>query len=234
MKRFLCMAIFMSACAGRSTPTAPTTSAPAFQSFPAPQTPGGTRTIAGTVMDGSRSLAGANVSAWVETTGFGYSYMWAHGPTLTDLNGRFQLGSLPDGATVRVQLWKDGYVQQCAAPVIKVTGDTTVDLSLVPKPNVSASSASLPASAPGYRLLSGTVFEIANGDKRPVAGAFVDYEPVMDFPAALTYTDSAGRFALCGVLAGEPAEVGASLGINRVRWATVPAGVDTAIEIVLP
>jgi len=237
MKRVICMVLFMGACASRTlAPTAPTASTASTPSIPGfgPQVVSGPYTISGTVTDGNRAVAGANVSAWVQSDRFGYSYMWAHGANLTDGSGRFQLPGLPAGVTVRVQLWKADYVQQCAAPVVVVTGDTTVDLTLFPKTTVSASAASLPTPAAGSSILSGTVFEIVDGVKRPVDGAFVDYEPVMDFPAALTYTNVDGRFALCGIPVNE---LGAVIGVaskNRVTWAIPSADANANVEITFP
>ena len=67
---------------------------------------------------------------------------------------------------------------------------------------------------------------------RPVAGAGVDFEPVEDVLAALTYTDSDGRFALCGLPENEKATLG--VGSNgRVAYADVPPG-QTDITITLP
>src|SRR6266498_1026120 len=71
---------------------------------------------------GDRPLSGANVNAWIQTGTFGYSYMWAYGPRLTDVEGRYELSNLPEGAELQLQVCKDGYVQQCAAPPLVVGG----------------------------------------------------------------------------------------------------------------
>ena len=99
-----------------------------------------------------------------------------------------------------LQTWKDGYVQQCAAPQVTLLGDTSVDLQLVSK----------------------------------VVGAVVDFEPLMDFPAAITFSDAAGRYLLCGVPDGRTVDILAWLGIQRVAWVSVPSGQSTGIDITLP
>ena len=42
----------------------------------------------------------------------------SHAPIFTDAAGRFQLTGLPAQVKVWLQTWKDGYVQQCAAPQV--------------------------------------------------------------------------------------------------------------------
>src|SRR5437764_15449134 len=70
MKRVICMVLFMGACASRTlAPTAPTASTASTPSIPSfgPQVVSGPYTISGTVTDGNRAVAGANVSAWVQS-----------------------------------------------------------------------------------------------------------------------------------------------------------------------
>ena len=131
-----------------------------------------------------------------------------------------------------LQTWKDGYVHQCAAPQITVRADTIVDVQLVSKANLSAST--VPATVAGLRSVSGVIVEINEGRKQPVAGAFVDFEPLEDFPAAITYSDAAGRFLLCGLPQDERVFLGASSGVNRVAYLWVPPGQTGGIEITLP
>jgi hypothetical protein len=227
------VALFASACNNpESSPMAPTrtTSAPAATAGPPVAT--GPYIVSGVVSDGARPIEGANISAWIDQGGSGYSYMWAHGPLLTDADGRYQLAGLPAQVKVWLQTWKDGHVQQCAAPQVTLLGDTRVDVQLVSKANLSASSGQTPAA--GFRSVSGVIFEITAAGKQPVAGAFVDYEPFMDFPAAITFSDDAGRYLLCGVPEGRTVDILASLGIHRVAWVSVPSGQSTGIDITLP
>lgn len=217
-----------------ATPVAPTQQA-APASGPTPPT--GSYTLSGVVVEtspqGSRPLEDVSVNAWVQQASFGYSYMWAHGRIATDAGGRFRLTSLPGSATVQLQVWKEGYVQQCAARRVTVLSDIQLDAQLVSRANLSASLESVTPPAPGYRSVSGVIFEKTDAGTRPVAGVFVDFEPTMDFPAAVTFSDAAGRYLLCGLLDNETVSIGAGLG-NRVAYVSVPAGRSTGVDIMLP
>jgi hypothetical protein len=213
-----------------STPT----SAPSPRTG-SPPTPAGSATVSGIVTErtplGDRPLSGANVNAWIQTGTFGYSYMWANGPRLSDAEGRYELSHLPEGAELQLQVYKDGYVQQCAAPPLVVGGQMRLDLQLVARANVSASGDTVPPSAPGFRLISGVVYELTNDGRRPVPDAFVDYEPSDDSPAAITRTDAAGRFLLCGISQTRMVTIGASISLNRVTYQRVPPGPDANIDV---
>jgi hypothetical protein len=78
----------------------------------------------------------------------------------------------------------------------------------------------------------GTIVEMTPDGTRPVASAGVDFEPFEDVVAALTYTDGAGRFALCGLPENETARLGAGSN-GRVAYADIPPG-QTDITITLP
>lgn len=228
-----------------TTPSAPTRVAPALVTTPTPNNgpsadqpvlPTGRYSVSGVVTDGVRAIAGANVNAWVSWACSpptlpcgGYSYMYLHGPVLTNSSGGFRLTALPAG-TVWVDTFKDGYVQQCAAPELTVEGDATVNLQLVAKANLTASTNQPPT--PGSRSVSGVIVETTPAGKQPVAGVFVDFEPVQDSPAAVTYSDAAGRFLLCGLPQDRAVNLGVGLG-NRVTYVSVPPG-QTDIEILLP
>jgi hypothetical protein len=162
---------------------------------------------------------------------FGYSYMWAHGALLTDGGGRYRMTGLPAGVRVWFQVYKDGYVQQCATAPVTLQGDIAMDLPLVSKVNLTASTTQ---SAPGLRSVSGMIVEMTSAGKQPVAGAFVDWEPLEDFPAAVTYSDGAGRFALCGLPQDETVRLGASLVFGRIGYANIPSGQTAGVEITLP
>jgi hypothetical protein len=174
---------------------------------------------------------GANVNAFIITGTFGYSYMWAYGAVLTDVAGHFRLTNVPADARVWFQTWKDGYVQQCAAPQVTVHGDTAMDLALVSKANLNASPSQRPVA--GFRSVSGVIVETTPTAKQPVAGVFVDFEPLEDFPAAITYSDSGGRFLLCGLPQNDTVLLGAGQG-GRVAYANIPPDQSTDIEITLP
>jgi hypothetical protein len=241
--RWLLLLLFSAACGATdsgqaATPTAPGPAAERTFSEPTPTTvPRGGFTIRGVITEqtGSgavRPLVGANVNAWVDTGRLGYSYMWANGARLSADGGRFELTGLPDSARVIVDAYKAGYVQQCAAPPQIVAADATVDIELIPRGLVSASPEAV-RNRPGFRSISGVVYENTSGGRRPVAGVFVDYEPVMDSPAALTVTDANGRYLLCGIPQDEIATLGSSLGTSRVVYVEVPRGQTTA-DLVIP
>src|SRR4029450_8546020 len=141
----------------------------------------------GAMTDGDHPVLGANVNAFIITNGFGYSYMWAHGAILTDVTGHFRMTGVPTEAGVWLQAFKDGYVQQCAAPEVIVHGHTTIDIGLVSK--VGARARTTQPAAAGLRWVLGVIVEATPPGKQPVAGAFVDLEPLEHFPAAVTNSD---------------------------------------------
>jgi hypothetical protein len=228
------LALFATGCGSgpASVPSAPTT-----VSFPGVFEPtrnlviSGPYAISGVVAESGRSIAGAKVNAWVDQGTFAYSYGWAHGALLTDGGGRYRMTDLPAGVGVWLVVYKDGYVQQCAAASVTLQGDMAMDLALVSKANLTASTTQ---SAPGFRSVSGTIVEMTSAGKQPVAGAFVDWEPLEDFPAAVTYSDGAGRFALCGLPQDETVRLGASLVFGRIGYANIPSGQTAGVEITLP
>jgi hypothetical protein len=213
-----------------SAPIAPTKATTPGVSGPTPfPVNSGPYTISGVVAESGRPIAGANVNAFVNQGNLGYSYMYVHGALLTDGSGRYRMTGLPAGVRVRLQAYKDGYVQQCAVAPVTLPGDIAMDLALVSKTNLMASAT---PSAPGLRSVSGTIVEMTYAGKQPVAGAPVDYEPLEDFPAAVTYSDGAGRFALCGLSQDETVHLGASAN-GRVAYADIPPGQTAGIEITL-
>ena len=235
--------VFAMMASGCNGPTSPSSVAlpPAAtsQTMPGPTSgpppiPTGTFAVTGVIRartpEGDRPLSGANVNAWVQTATVGYSYWYANGPQTTDAQGRYRLANLPAGATVQLQTWKEGFVQQCAAPNLVIDADLPLDVELVSRGNLSASPDSVPRSAPGFRWISGVIYEITANGRQAAPNAFVAYETVDDFPAATAFTDAEGRFLLCGIPEAR-VFIGASLGTGRVAYQVVPAGTDTSIEI---
>ena len=231
-----CVALIIAACGRETPPTAPTVSTPTSRggaSSGGPQVPPGNGTVSGVVSDATtgQPLAGVSYSAWVSTASLDYSYMWATGPHQTDAGGHYQLVGLANG-TVRLQLWMDGYEQQCASPPVSVVGgDTTLDAQMVPLAQLFTTSAAWMTS-PGTRVVSGTVYLETNGTPTPATGAFVDFEPLEDFAAAVTKSDAQGRYLLCGLPATASAYLGASAG-GQGTYLTVPAGQTTGVDIVI-
>src|SRR5262245_64860006 len=111
-------------------PTAPT----------APATDRVTRSISGfvreTTLQGSKPVSGVQVFAWVELADPPSSgplrgiAAYSTRAETTDSSGHYLLGGLPDGAAVTIQLSKDAYVQQCAAPTLDVHADATLNLQM--------------------------------------------------------------------------------------------------------
>jgi hypothetical protein len=225
---------------GGSTVTSPTAPVsippPTGLPFP-PGTTSGPNSVAGVITEmtrqGPRPVSGVSVSAWVDLGRLGYSYMWANGARASDAAGRYELGNLPDGANVTVQIWKTDYLQQCAAPTFTVSGRSTLDLRVVLTASVSADPATVPAPAQGFRNVSGVVYETTAEGKRPAPGAAVDFEPFEDFPAAVTYSDAQGRYLLCGLPDGAAATLASSITTARVAYVNVPPH-QTTMDIEIP
>jgi len=215
-----------------SVPSAPTTASTPGLLGPTPiPVNSGPYTISGIVAENGRSIPGANVNAWVTQGTMGYSYMYVHGALLTDGDGRYRMTGLPAGVGVWFQVYKDGYVQQCAAAPVTLQGDLAMDLALVSKANLTAATA---PSAPGFRTVSGTIVEMTSAGKQPIAGAFVDWEPLEDFPAAVTRSDGAGQFALCGLPQDETVLLGANVASGgRAAYVNIAPGQTAGVEITL-
>ena len=198
----------------------------------------GPYTISGVVAaDNGQPIANASVNGWVQTGDSGYSYWYAHGPLHSDASGGYRLVGLPTGATVWVEVNATGYVQQCAAWAI-VTGDLTLNAPIVSTANVTASPGPL---APGLRSISGTVVEMTAAGSQPVSGAFVvaeagsvpDFAP-SELAGAYTYTDAAGRFALCGLPSDGTVYLEADGVGNASAQVSVGPGQTSGVLITLP
>ena len=100
------------------------------------------------------------------------------------------LAYVPDGTAVTLQLSKAGYIQQCAAPTVELHADATLDLRLVARANISADPSVVAPVDRAPRFVSGVVFESTPTGRQLIPGAFVDFEPLSDFPAATTTTDA--------------------------------------------
>jgi hypothetical protein len=81
--------------------------------------------------------------------------------------------------------------------------------------------------------VSGVITEITANGRQPVQGAFVAFEALMDFPAAVTFSDADGRYSMCGVPEGGTVYIGAALG-RRVAYVTAASGQRTGVDITLP
>jgi hypothetical protein len=93
---------------------------------------------------------------------------WRNTTLLTDNAGRYQI-TLAAQMKVWLGASKDGYVTQCAVPPVTLLGDTRVDVQLVSRANLSASTVHAPAA--GFRSVSGVISEVTGSGQQPVAGA---------------------------------------------------------------
>jgi hypothetical protein len=221
------VALLTSGCDGKSSalplviPTVPT---------PIPPTPSGpTVTLTGTVTEAS----GSGVSASVGAAPLRWTNAWSGSPrsSQADASGQYRFSTLPEHPdSVYVRAWKDGYVQQCAAAVT-LQADATLDLTLTSFANVLITG--LP-TAPNLRHVGGTVYAMAEDGRRPLAGVWVGWEPIMDTVVADTRTDAQGRYRLCGL----PRERIGGLfavkpGTNRPVPFSLEAGGDAVVDVEL-
>jgi hypothetical protein len=176
---------------------------------------------------GVHAVSNAGVNLWVEAGNYGYSYWWANGQVHSDANGDFELPNLPP-ASGWMQVFKDGFVQQCAVPVASLDTNPTVEVALVARANLSVDPATIPASVPG-RIVTGRILQ---NDSSPAAGAYVDFEAMPDNPLVNTYSNGDGRYLLCGVTDGS---IGISYGSHLV-YVAVPRdqGLIVSLDITLP
>src|SRR5687767_212891 len=116
---------------------------------------GGANSVSGVVVEytssGVRPLPGAFVNTWVQLGSSGYSYWYKHGQVVADAEGRYRLSDLPR-SVIWLQAWvgsRAEYVQQCAGPMVSVSGPMTADIQLVSKANLFALGSSPPTPASG-------------------------------------------------------------------------------------
>jgi hypothetical protein len=192
--------------------------------------PTGPYTITGVVVDESgRPVAGAGFDACCINGGT-YSHWHLHDVLLTNDAGQFQMTGISAGEPLWFRTNRDGYVQQCAATVA-VHGDVAVTLGLVSSAHLTLNA----PSVPGFRSVSGTVVETTPTGKQPIAGVGVWFSEFEDFEPANSYSDQAGRFALCGLPADQTVHLQAIAAGGRYADMSVPPGPNvTNIEIVLP
>jgi len=151
---------------------------------------------------------------------------------MTDVAGRYVVARLPDGETVWVTAYKDGFVQQCAATAVTRTG-VTLDVGLTSIANLSTAQ---PLSGAGSRSVSGTVFESTAAGRQSVADASVSaLSEALPYgePVAFTSSDAAGRYWLCGLSQGRIPYVTAQKEGYNSNSSPVGPGTDTSFDIQL-
>jgi hypothetical protein len=148
--------------------------------------------------------------------------------TQSDSFGGYQLWVPTNAGPVYIGSWKSGYAQPCAVEVPR--NDTRVNVTLVAQDDLLLIG-NLPAE-PDRRRVEGTVYELDDVGRRPVGGAWVGWEPLTDNPAADTYADGDGRYALCGLPTTRIFGLFASsTDGRRVAYASVAPGGDTVVDI---
>jgi hypothetical protein len=208
--------------------TAPSPIAPPAAAPPLPAM----STISGTVWlhaaDGVRPFAHSSVSGWVAfgTRGQGT------GRIPTDANGRYVL-SAPVGSRVRLGIGGGGAYQPCAVTV-SADGDVIRDIHAVD--DTRQLGARLPpqllADTP---TVSGQVFEIDAGGRRPVADVRVESDGLfgLGLVTATTLTDAEGRYVLCGFQGDASTVVFASKAGYQLFEATTLINGNTMLDIEL-
>jgi hypothetical protein len=222
------LALISGGCSGESVmSSSPIRTAPASN---APPPTGPTVTLTGTVIDPS----GSGVTAWVGASPLRWTSVWSGPPrsTQADASGQYRFAALPQHPdAVYVRASKDGYVQQCASTVT-LQADTSVSLTIAPFANARIEG--LPTS-PQFRHISGVVYEGTGIARRPLAGAWVGWEPIMDTVVADTRTDAQGRYRLCGLPKSRIEGVFAvRAGTYRPAYVVAEASDDVVIDFELP
>lgn len=87
-------------------------------------------------------------------------------------------------------------MQPCAA-TIALSADAALDVEIVSEASLSDGRA--PSITIGPPTLSGVVYETTPQGRRPVAGALVEFDWIMDLVTATTRTDAEGRYVLCNL-----------------------------------
>jgi hypothetical protein len=226
-----------------STPTSPSAPTP-----PAPPS-AGTPALSGTVVErfSGRPVPEAFVSVYplalmgVLRTGSEYPQI----ETQADGGGRYSFSHIPAGwfndGPLRGAVWviagRLGYVPQCPT-VASIDADNTIrDVTLTSRENLALSNSDVPPRQPGTRTVSGVVFEVSEGRRLPVDGAYVGFlvgwvnEQIVD--AAWTYTDASGHYVLCGLPESQLTLTAVDLTRHRGVRQDVNSGSDSVIDIEL-
>jgi hypothetical protein len=185
------LASLVLACDSDRTPTSP----PPTPTAPTPVSPG--ISFRGTVFEvtsgGRQAITGVNVG--LRNT-IGNSNTFFQKSASVDANGRFNISGLGEGRAA-VWAYKDGYVQPCAV-TLTLTGDAERDIEIVPSSAVEQTTIARLQDY-GTAILTGTVFAVTEGVRRPMVGGSIGIEIDMDYVNASTRTDGSGRYTLCGL-----------------------------------
>jgi hypothetical protein len=144
----------------------------------------------------SGPIVGAPVNLWVQTGTSGYSYWWAHHPLYTDDAGRFSAPHLPD-SQVTIHAFKPSFVQPCAV-ILDVHENVSVDIEMMSESTLTSLDPPRPQAARDPTL-TGTIFEMTDSGRQPIAGAGLWAAHELEIDYADTKSDLQGRYFFCNV-----------------------------------
>ena len=222
------MVLLVTACDKHELP-APTS--PVAPTAPAAPTLPNTVTLSGVVTEDGQPIANARVdisTLQACTPPATCTTQSRIGTATTDAAGRYTLARIPEGATAWAIARRAGYVQQCAASVVTMQADASLDLRLTSTANLSTAH---PISDPRSRTVSGAVVEATPTGKQPVQGALVGWEALLDTVVAETTSDAAGRYLLCGLPRERIIGLFAYKEGYAVDYVSVEPGGDAMVEI---
>lgn len=217
---------------GESDPAPPAGSAAA----PAPTI----QRLEGRVVDTSAAgVATASIEVWVQLPRRGYSLTWANGgqPLWSAGDGRFSL-QVEEGAILVIWANKEGFAQSCGLIRKVSSNNAPLELEVLPLAAVTGGRADLPASAASATSVSGSVYELVGGERRPVANAYVWTTIFLDAAYARTVTTADGRFTTCLLPIPHDGPQGAAVGVwkegynSSEVWDIDPAR-NSSVEIEL-
>jgi hypothetical protein len=217
----LLIVLTTSACGGSPPPSVPAPAIPTGQG-PSVATSALSGVVSDSITPGGRPVAGAIVWSWYQADGSGRH----GGQSSTDAEGRYRLVA-PAGVFAILFADKPGYVQPCVAAA-NVAADTSLDIQLVPE---AAAAAGMP---PGLKvaspIVSGVVFESTPQGRKPVAGARITAERILDLVTATTITDAEGRYMVCAIPPGSIGITATKSGGIIAEGAAIVAG-DTVLDL---
>ncbi len=113
-----------------------------------------------------------------------------------DTSGRYTISALPTGSRIRLMANSPGLQQTCAVYTVFEAADTVQDIKLV-------RSGTHDATCEGPTL-SGVVFRIVEGEKRPLKGQRVGFHSAGEWGGWDVYatTNTEGRFEFAGLRRG--------------------------------
>ena len=188
---------------------------------------GGANQVSGVVFErtatGTTPLANVQIWAWVEyANGSGYS----RGAATSDATGHFVVNGLPN-ATIYLQTGLDGYDEPCSSTLYLNGPAATVNLEMVSK------SHPLPDLATTLPSITGVVYEMTPNGRKPIAGAWIDYDPMggMGLIEATTTTDENGRYAICNLATLPPWPPDIAAGKTGYQWVDQTVNIAGAMQV---